>query len=501
MSPEPDGDPNPLIGLFRRCVVCITDEQGRFRGSGFFVAPGQVVTCGHVAHGAAALRLRWQDQTALVNGVAAAPPLGQVADPASYPLPDLAVLDAVEAAEWGHPCVALTAEQPVLSGRDGLYLAGYTVEHGPAAALTGATTEFESLVSEDGHTFYKLKRGLLLPGFSGSPLLDLRTGLVAGIVESSRGRQADLGGFAVPAAELEAAFPGLLEANRAFRDGDNRWKTAAEAEKLQAAERAGARGRLPSADELPLAGGPALARLVELPLVGGRLPRVSALDPYTLGATKSEYGNAETYGQRDEYVPRKKDEPLAAALRPGRLTVLVGPSKTGKTRTAFQVMRSHEDWCNALLAAPVPESLEQLAGHPTLSDSEPLVIWLDDLHRFLPPAGELSQATISRLANRPGPTVLIATLRTEQRELLRGPEGELTREVRMVLDNATSIELASIRDDPDEQARAATTYPDAASRPEGLTEILAGAPELLRRYHDAATTQPPLHILVQTCID
>ena len=31
--------------------------------------------------------------------------------------------------------------------------------------------------------------------------------------------------------------------------------------------------------------------------------------------------------------------------------------------------------------------------------------------------------------------------------------------------------------------------------------MLAGAPELLRRYRDAATADPLLHILVQTCVD
>ena len=95
--------------------------------------------------------------------------------------------------------------------------------------------------------------------------------------------------------------------------------------------------------------------------------------------------------------------------------------------------------------------------------------------------------------DRPGPTVLVATLRAEQRELLRGTEGELTREVRMVLDSATSIELGSTREDPAEQARAAAVYPQVGSRPEGLAEILAGAPELLRRYRDAATADPLLH--------
>lgn len=245
MNPLPDGEPNPLIALFRQCVVCILDEAGRFRGSGFFVAQGRVATCGHVVHGGVPLRVRWQDREAAVNGIVAVPPVGSVADPGSYPLPDLAIVDVEEAAGWGHPCAALATEQPELGVRDGLYLSGYTVEHGPRPALTGATTEFESLISEDGHTFYKLKRGLILPGFSGSPLLELRTGLVAGIVESTRGGKADLGGFAVPATELAAAFPETAQACHAFRSSDGRWDAEAREEKVRAAERAGGRGRLP----------------------------------------------------------------------------------------------------------------------------------------------------------------------------------------------------------------------------------------------------------------
>ena len=119
-----------------------------------------------------------------------------------------------------------------------------------------------------------------------------------------------------------------------------------------------------------------------------RLPRVAELDPYTLGATPSGYGNADTYGQRDEYVPRTKDEPLAAALRPGRLVVLVGPSKAGKTRTAFEVLRAHDDWSGALLAAPVPQSLDQLAGHPALEQFRP--------------AGDLARRTASVSCRPPG---------------------------------------------------------------------------------------------------
>ena len=214
------------------------------------------------------------------------------------------------------------------------------------------------------------------------------------------------------------------------------------------------------ARDLPLVGMSPLTGLVEVVLDGG-LPRVAELNPYTLGATASIYGQADTYGADDPYVPRAKDGQLAAALRPRRLVVVIGPSKAGKTRTAFEVLREHEDWRGALLAVPTPRSLVELAGHRALDGEDPLVVWLDDLQPFLPPAGELSQLTISELINRPGPTLLLATLRAEQRELLRGPADELSREVRMVLDNATSIELESTREDVEESKRAATMYPNA----------------------------------------
>jgi len=244
----PDREPNPLIALFRQCVVRVDDEAGSFRGTGFFVAPGMVVTCAHVVHGAAGLRVRWRDRAVPAGAVRAEPPLDSVPDPADYPLPDLAVLEVENGTKWGHPCVGLTTEPPALSGSpDALYLTGHTIEHGPNPALTGATTEFESLVCEDGRDFFKLKRGLVLPGFSGSPLLNTRTGLVVAIVESSRGRHADLGGFAVPVSELAVAFPDVLEASQRHHgdDAGSGWKAAIEAERMLAAGRDGRRGRLP----------------------------------------------------------------------------------------------------------------------------------------------------------------------------------------------------------------------------------------------------------------
>jgi hypothetical protein len=141
-----------------------------------------------------------------------------------------------------------------------------------------------------------------------------------------------------------------------------------------------------------LAGPPDLlsADLVDV-LDHGRLPVVSDLDPYRLGATASAYGNADTYQLEDVYVPRETDDQLANSLRPGQLVIVSGPSKVGKSRTAFEVLDRHEDWRSARLVAPVPKSLNILVRHPALNGHWPLVLWLDDLQRFLPPIGQFTQ--------------------------------------------------------------------------------------------------------------
>ena len=240
-------EPNPLVELFRQCVVSIKDDMGAFRGTGFFVAPGTVVTCAHIVHGASDIEVVWRDHRAPAVVTAAAPPLGSLAAPESYPLPDLAVLDlGDDACSWDHPCARLTVDQPLVTGSaEALYLAGYTVEHAASPVLTGVSTEFESLVSEQGHTFYMLKRGDLLPGFSGSPLLNMRTGSVAGVVVRWRTSRSALGGFAMPTQAAATAFPDVLRASQEFHLVDNRWTIAVEAERNRAAERSGSRARLP----------------------------------------------------------------------------------------------------------------------------------------------------------------------------------------------------------------------------------------------------------------
>jgi hypothetical protein len=70
----------------------------------------------------------------------------------------------------------------------------------------------------------KMKVGQVRAGLSGSPLLDLRTGTVIGIVRKSRGVDSDLGGLAVPIDVAFAAFERLKQDNVDAARLDGRWR-------------------------------------------------------------------------------------------------------------------------------------------------------------------------------------------------------------------------------------------------------------------------------------
>lgn len=232
------------------------------------------------------------------------------------------------------------------------------------------------------------------------------------------------------------------------------------------------------------------------------LPTVADLDPYLLGSTSSMFGRAREYGLRDGYLPRTAhdvDARLAAALTGERLVVVVGPSKAGKTRTLFEAIRAHDP--GARVVWPVSNAIGELAVHPRIATcTDPLLVWLDDLHEYLTGAAGLTPAVLAGLIARPGRTVVVATLRSEMRAQLRGG-GELRKEARMLLEQAVTIDLASTSEDPDERAAAARAYPGYTDNRHGLGEGLAGAPELLARYDDAHATDPEQYTVIAVAID
>jgi hypothetical protein len=356
--------------------------------------------------------------------------------------------------------------------RDGLYLAGYTIEHGRVPALTGATTEFESPVTENGHALFKLKRGQLLPGLSGSPLLDLHSGLVAAVTESSRGRQADLGGFAVPVTEL-AAFPGLLAASRAFHDGDGRWQAAAEAERVRAAQRKGERGRLP-------------LRPPVVPLVpDADLSPATVLRPRH--AVVGYVGRQELLGELGSWCEREPD-----GGPPVGLWLVTGGGGLGKTRLAVEACREAEarGWTAGLLRPDVSEAgLAALAEWPGR-----LLIAVDYAESNPGLAGRLT----GELAARPGRAavrvMLLVRRRASRAELLELLNPQQDEELDGLLRQAPVSRLEDAASEVDRLQ----LYRQAA---EDLAPFLGSVPAgerapRLRAAHFAR----PLYVLAAACL-
>lgn len=182
----------------RVCTVRI-DIGGAPKGSGFFVAPGHVLTCAHVL-GEATEGIAVSDVANVAYTVA------KVAD--VWKDDDLAVLRVVSAGE--HRCVFTIGGQKF---DDKFLTFGYPEVHREGVA--------SPLVAE-GNTgderLLRLGGGEVQPGMSGAPLLNRRTGGVCAVLSITRGEHTDLGGYAIPIERLWLLSPTLKRQNEAYHE-------------------------------------------------------------------------------------------------------------------------------------------------------------------------------------------------------------------------------------------------------------------------------------------
>ncbi|WP_405643859.1 trypsin-like peptidase domain-containing protein [Streptomyces sp. NBC_00019] len=208
------------------CLVQITGPEVA-GGTGFFIAPGTILTCGHVVTGgtgAESLRACWNGGSAAARIVAVHPSAGALRAPGPYPYPDLAVL---EVERTGHPCVRLDLDEP--RWEDRVHGCGYTrTWPGEQAQVEPVTFTHEGL-HEVGAGLLKLAGGQAVPGMSGGPLLNLRTTGVCGVLKTTRDADRPTGGWGVPVGLLRTLHPELLDAHDAFHRTDRRWREAADA--------------------------------------------------------------------------------------------------------------------------------------------------------------------------------------------------------------------------------------------------------------------------------
>ena len=214
-----------------------------------------------------------------------------------------------------------------------------------------------------------------------------------------------------------------------------------------------------------------------------------------------------------EYVPRDADTAehgvrakVAAAAERGGFVLLVGGSSVGKTRCAAEAVKELlPDWW--LVHPADPAEVAALAAAPVPR----VVVWLDELQRYLDGEGGLTGGVVRALLGAPGPAVIIGMLwpdRYTAYTTVPAPGGaDPHAREREVLDLAAVVRIAP-QFTPAEQDRARA----AAARDRrlkialessgyGLTQTLAAAPQLVTRWQDARDGSPYAWAVLTAALD
>ncbi|MFB7502504.1 VMAP-C domain-containing protein [Streptomyces broussonetiae] len=201
-------------------------DRDPYWGSGFFIAPGWLLTCAHVVgrggaavcRGESAMSVTWQERSAgdgwaertgTGTAVLVAPrPEAAQAPRDRWPFPDLALVRVVGADDV--PCLWLADREAGPRTPVGLY--GWSVQTGELGIRHGDG----ELAGSDAQALL-LAGSLPVGGLSGGPVIDLRHGSVVGVIKGRRPEE----GVAVPVTalyellDLRDGGPAVREALRA----------------------------------------------------------------------------------------------------------------------------------------------------------------------------------------------------------------------------------------------------------------------------------------------
>lgn len=208
---------NPADALRAVTVPLVTPSGAE--GTGFFVAPGVLLTCAHVI----------TDRTAGIAEVVRSldtewiPATEFRVIPGTYRVNDPGSADVVllQAQAQANATVAHVVLHPAAEPGDPLWAYGYPsgrYRSGDSAILTLAGPSRRT----EGAELLKTVQGPIAPGYSGGPVLNRRTGAVCGVV---RYRDTEHGDTArlVPVSSLFATYPGLEEVHRTASPGNRSW--------------------------------------------------------------------------------------------------------------------------------------------------------------------------------------------------------------------------------------------------------------------------------------
>lgn len=192
-------------------------------GTGFFVARRTILTCAHVVYGAEAdqVSITVQGGTRFTGRIRSMMPSRPEAVLGTYPYPDLAIIWAEDIGD--RESVWLDAIEPTQEDR--IHCAGFTetLRKGESS-LEPATFTFEGAHHVPDGYLYKLGAGgQAVPGMSGAPLINLRTGRVCGVLKTTRDKANPYGGWGIPISAAKRAFTDLELSNNLFHANNPTW--------------------------------------------------------------------------------------------------------------------------------------------------------------------------------------------------------------------------------------------------------------------------------------
>ena len=216
--------------------------------------------------------------------------------------------------------------------------------------------------------------------------------------------------------------------------------------------------------------------------------RLRDLTAFSVGTSRPRTPQSWDDSQALGYVLRAEvDASLETALRDASkpFLLVVGPSKSGKSRTAFEAVRRvyPDRW---LVAPSNQHSLDELLRLDPPFALAGSVVWLDDLERYLPVGhGEgMTRRLVKTIAENPE-TCVVATIRRSEYEKYSPGGDEITREVENLLTEAVSISLPPLTELPTELASCNLPFAQEVARV-GLGAALVGGPELVDRLRNGA---------------
>lgn len=180
-------------------------------GTGFFIAPGQILTCAHVVEKANSIEVRQGDSVGSGE-------LDQITIPGKgyFSYPDLALVST------DFPASAYIGLNDCWSVGDPVHSRGYATGTGYVGepilgTLAGQTEHPRMLTVSDTQ---------ILPGMSGAPLFNLSTGGVCGIIAATKNQNWSAGGRAVPTSVIYEMLPRIQPANLRALIDDDEWLAA-----------------------------------------------------------------------------------------------------------------------------------------------------------------------------------------------------------------------------------------------------------------------------------